>query len=173
MCTADRSLCTDDVCTDGLCAHPLRAGTVCDDQGLCTCDDDGLFCAGPVRCPLGGGLCTQLPPPCGEDDTCDEEHDVCVSPFGTATATATSSPTATAVTPGAPTPTATAIAQICGGDCNGDRMVAINELILGANVALGSRPLSACTAFDRNRNGSVEISELITGVGNALNGCRL
>ena len=206
-CTADRSLCTDDVCNDGVCTHPLRAGATCGGNE-CICDADGLFCTGPVRCPVGGGLCIQDPPPCGEDDTCDEEHDVCVSPFGTVTATATSSPTATSVTPGAPTPTATssptatgvtptvptptatasvtatsapgamtpsatptAMATTCVGDCNGDRMVAINELILGVNVALNSQPVTACAAFDGDRDGSVAINELVTGVRNALAGC--
>ena len=100
-CTADSSACTDDVCdAGGVCAHPLRAGTTCDDQGVCTCDHDGLFCTGPVRCGPGGGLCIVLPTPCAEDDTCDEENDVCVSPFGTVTPSATSSPSPSSTTPG-------------------------------------------------------------------------
>ena len=36
----------------------------------------------------------------------------------------------------------------CAGDCNGDGSVAINELILGVNIALGTSPLSACAAID-------------------------
>jgi len=59
----------------------------------------------------------------------------------------------------------------CVGDCDGTGMVAINELITGVNIALGSSPLSSCTAFDQNGDGMVGINELISGVNNALNGC--
>ena len=59
----------------------------------------------------------------------------------------------------------------CVGDCNGDGMVLINELVLGVNIALGSTPVSACPAFDANGNGMVLINELISGVNNALAGC--
>ena len=59
----------------------------------------------------------------------------------------------------------------CVGDCNGDGSVAINELITGVNIALGSSPASACPSFDVNGDGSVAINELITGVNNALGSC--
>ncbi|MEO8602384.1 MAG: hypothetical protein ABI629_07405 [bacterium] len=59
----------------------------------------------------------------------------------------------------------------CTGDCNGDKSVAINELITGVNIALGSQPVSACPSFDSNGDGSVAINELISAVNNALNGC--
>lgn len=59
----------------------------------------------------------------------------------------------------------------CVGDCNGDNMVEINELILGVNISLGSQPVSACPAFDCEHNGTVPINCLIQGVNNALNGC--
>jgi hypothetical protein len=58
----------------------------------------------------------------------------------------------------------------CVGDCDGDGMVAINELILGVNIALGLQPVSACPAFE-NAQGQVDIAQLIKGVNNALNGC--
>ena len=58
---------------------------------------------------------------------------------------------------------------ICAGDCGGDGVVAINELISGVNQALGSR--SQCTSFDSNHDGSVAINELVAAVANALNGC--
>jgi len=56
------------------------------------------------------------------------------------------------------------------GDCNGDRVVTIDELIHGVNIALGNLPLSACPVFDANGNGQVTIDELITAVRNALYG---
>jgi hypothetical protein len=58
----------------------------------------------------------------------------------------------------------------CVGDCNGDGMVSINELILGVNIALGLQPVTACPAF-QNAQGMVDIAQLIKGVNNALNGC--
>ena len=59
----------------------------------------------------------------------------------------------------------------CVGDCNGDGMVAINELITGVNIALGSAPVSDCEAMDANGDGMVGINELIAAVNNALSGC--
>ncbi len=58
----------------------------------------------------------------------------------------------------------------CVGDCNGDGNVAINELILGVNISLGSQDVSACTAMDGNSDGTVSISELITAVNISLAG---
>ncbi len=49
--------------------------------------------------------------------------------------------------------------------------VAINELITGVNIALGSGPLSSCPSFDVNGDEMVEINELISAVNNALTGC--
>ncbi|MBX3027371.1 hypothetical protein KF840_20930 [bacterium] len=59
----------------------------------------------------------------------------------------------------------------CPGDCDGNRTVAINELIVGVNIALGSASIDACRAFDSNGDGAVAINELITGVNAALGGC--
>ena len=59
----------------------------------------------------------------------------------------------------------------CVGDCNGNGMVQINELILGVNIALGTFPISMCPSFDCQNNGTVPINCLIQGVNNALNGC--
>ena len=59
----------------------------------------------------------------------------------------------------------------CTGDCNGNGAVSISELIVGVNIALSTRPIGACTAFDRDANGIVSIAELVAAVNNALNGC--
>jgi hypothetical protein len=167
-CTPDQSLCTDDICNaGGECAHPPRADASCD-ANECVCDDDGLFCNGLVRCANGGGLCVRLPAPCAEDDTCDEDRDLCLSPEGTPRATATPTEAAT----GAPaTPTATPPAAGCPGDCDNDRMVVISELVLGVNIALDLQPTSECPAFDGNGDGSVAINELIAAVTATLVGC--
>jgi hypothetical protein len=64
----------------------------------------------------------------------------------------------------------TVIVQInIPGDCNGDGVVTIDELILGVNIALGNLPLTDCPAFDTNRDGMVSIDELIAAVNAALN----
>ena len=59
----------------------------------------------------------------------------------------------------------------CVGDCNGDGMVAINELILGVSIDLGELPLEACASFDDNGDGVVALNELILAVNGALSGC--
>jgi len=65
-----------------------------------------------------------------------------------------------------------AAAQTCVGDCADIGLVRINDLIIGVNIALGLQPTTACPAF-QNDQGQVDIAQLIKGVGNALNGCRL
>lgn len=62
-------------------------------------------------------------------------------------------------------------AQECVGDCGADGSVEINELILGVNIALGSRAIDACPEFDCEDTGTVPISCLIQAVGNSLSGC--
>jgi cysteine-rich repeat protein len=59
----------------------------------------------------------------------------------------------------------------CTGDCDGNDTVAINELIIGVNIALGAAPVTTCPPFDVNSSGSVEINELVAAVNNALAGC--
>ena len=62
-------------------------------------------------------------------------------------------------------------AQDCVGDCNGDREVQLNELILGVNLALGSAGETPCDAFDSDENGAVSVDELLLGVRSALLSC--
>jgi len=59
----------------------------------------------------------------------------------------------------------------CIGDCNGDRQVAVNELIEMVNIALGAADISTCTAGDANGDGTIEVNEIVLAVSNALNGC--
>lgn len=62
-------------------------------------------------------------------------------------------------------------AQPCTGDCNGDGGVAVDEIIVGVNMALSLLPLTDCQTFDRNGSSDVQIDELITAVDLALRGC--
>lgn len=61
-------------------------------------------------------------------------------------------------------------AQDCVGDCNGQGIVTVSEVILGVNISLGVQPATACEAF-ANADGVVTISQLVQAVNNALNGC--
>ena len=91
----------------------------------------------------------------------------------TAPPTRTVTPTATPLTSGTPTatPSTTGTPGRCVGDCDGNGMVSITELIRGVNIALGSTAVATCPAFDLDGNGQVSINELIAAVNSALNGC--
>lgn len=60
---------------------------------------------------------------------------------------------------------------ICGGDCNGDNAVTINELIHGINILLGNTSLAGCPAADFNGSASVTVDESVAATGNAHQGC--
>jgi hypothetical protein len=59
----------------------------------------------------------------------------------------------------------------CGGDCNGDGRVTVDEIVLAINIALGRTPLSSCPAADANNDNTLSIDELTGAVGHALNDC--
>ncbi len=58
----------------------------------------------------------------------------------------------------------------CTGDCDGNGRVVVNELVLGVNIALDVRSLSACPAF-ASAAGMLDVAQLIKGVNNSLHGC--
>jgi hypothetical protein len=62
-------------------------------------------------------------------------------------------------------------AATCHGDCNADGEVAVNELIVAVNIALGGGAIDECTAVDANVDGEVAIAEIIGAVNAALFGC--
>lgn len=60
----------------------------------------------------------------------------------------------------------------CIGDCNGDGIVTIDEIVRGVDMALGGAAVEQCPAFDCNRSGlGVFINCVVVAVRNALNGC--
>lgn len=138
------------------------------------CADDDLFCNGDGRC-TAEGVCQPLGSPCEGCAVCDEVNDVCLACEGTATPTATSDVTGTpAATETAATPTEAATRTPggpCAGDCSGNGIVVINELISGVLIALQQRALDTCPILDSTGDGTVSIGELIQAVNNALNGC--
>jgi hypothetical protein len=64
-----------------------------------------------------------------------------------------------------------AAAQSCVADCDGDREVAVNELISCVNLAIDPLLATPCAACDPSGDDQVGINELIAGVNNALSGC--
>jgi Trypsin len=70
----------------------------------------------------------------------------------------------------APTPTPVPLVP-CIGDCNRNRVVTTNELLLMINVALGKFPSAYCLEGDANADGVITVDELVRAVGAALRGC--
>ena len=59
----------------------------------------------------------------------------------------------------------------CVGDCNGDGRVAIDEILVGVNEALGLVAADQCPQFDVDADAHVAINELLGAVRGALDGC--
>jgi hypothetical protein len=59
----------------------------------------------------------------------------------------------------------------CVGDCSGNGMVTVDEIVLGVNILLDARPLNRCPSFDTDGSSSVTVDELIRSVNDALTGC--
>jgi hypothetical protein len=65
-----------------------------------------------------------------------------------------------------------AASAACIGDCPpSDGQVAVNELVLGVSIALGSAGLDTCPGFDADDSGTVAVDELVSAVNNAQLGC--
>ena len=61
--------------------------------------------------------------------------------------------------------------QSCIGDCDGNRAVAVNELIRCVTIVLGSAELETCPVCDGDGDGDVTINDLIAAVAAALGDC--
>jgi len=59
----------------------------------------------------------------------------------------------------------------CPADCDGNRVVSVEELIRVAGIASGRVALDSCEAADSNADHIVSIDELVDAVANALGGC--
>jgi Tol biopolymer transport system component len=85
------------------------------------------------------------------------------TPVPTATATATATDT-----PGMPA---------CVGDCDGDGVVTVADLVRMVNIALGLQPIcpndmtGGCLAGDANCDCEITVDEIIRAVQNSLQGC--
>jgi hypothetical protein len=59
----------------------------------------------------------------------------------------------------------------CAGNCNHDRAVTADEVLLGVNIALGNAFATAWRAADADGDRKVSISELVAAVRLATEGC--
>ena len=69
----------------------------------------------------------------------------------TATPTQTATPTTVVTSDMTPSATPTATPLFCVGDCDGDGMVSIADLIAGVNIALGTQPVEQLPRLRRQR----------------------
>lgn len=79
-----------------------------------------------------------------------------------------SAPTPTPTSTPSPTPSPT---PLCAGDCNGDGIVTIDELVTLVAIALDVRRPADCLAGDRDGNNTITIEEIVAAVARALVGC--
>ena len=66
---------------------------------------------------------------------------------------------------------ASAHGALCRGDCNGDGLVGINELVRAVTIASGEGAYRSCPPVDAGGDGEVTIDDLIGAVGVALTAC--
>ncbi len=66
---------------------------------------------------------------------------------------------------------AAAASAQCPGDCNGDGVVRIDEMVQGVRIALGDASLDVCPLFDASGDGAGRIEELVAPANSALSGC--
>jgi hypothetical protein len=59
----------------------------------------------------------------------------------------------------------------CAGDCDGNGVVTIDELIRAVRIALGEAPVATCAAVDVDGDRALAIEELLGSVARALDGC--
>lgn len=62
-------------------------------------------------------------------------------------------------------------AGTCGGDCDADGEVTVDEIVTGVAIALGTRALDECVSFDEGGDGEVTVDELLRAIQAALTGC--
>lgn len=165
FCLPSAKVCPDtdgNPCTDG-CNFETGQCQVSANQCIPTCEqcDPGTGACLPAN--VGGG--------CDDFNVCTPQSS-CQSMFGRTFCLGgvPTGPTATpTVIPG--TPTVVPTVGACIGDCDDNGVVAVNELVVGVNILLGSANISQCSDFDRNSSNAVEVNELVGGVNSLLNGC--
>jgi hypothetical protein len=64
-------------------------------------------------------------------------------------------------------------ASLCPGDCDGNGVVSVDEVLRQIGISLGGVPVSSCPAGDANGNGVITIDEVLATVNAALGGCSI
>ena len=59
----------------------------------------------------------------------------------------------------------------CVGDCGGDRLVTVDEVLKMVNIALGNAAVGACAPGNPNGDNQITVDEILTALDNALKGC--
>jgi hypothetical protein len=132
--------------------HNCSGGGPCvGTQKLCIGGDAiGLSCLRDEQCP--GSVCQSTGAVCDGGDfnglACIDDNDcrggACVGPV---------------------------VATPCIGDCDGNGVVTVDELITMVNVALGGALVSACPIGDADGSGVITVDEIIEAVNFALSSC--
>ena len=63
------------------------------------------------------------------------------------------------------------VAQTCAGDCNGDGQVSVDEMIVAANVVLGTLDVRACPGIASGSDGAARIDDAVAAVRGSLGQC--
>lgn len=160
------------------CHAPLRPDAPLDHHALSL---DRLFAAdgdGTLLTGVGGAGATLVVDAEAPSPTASATPTPTAAASATPTRTATAAISATRAASPSPATTATATpvasrtasASRCAGDCDGDGMVTIGELVQAVAIATGA-PLDTCPGLDADGDGAIEIGELVGAVTHALAGC--
>jgi hypothetical protein len=120
---------------------------------------------------FGAGNSVNLNGQSSGDRSSATTFDIIVVAANPPTPTATPAPIATVPPLPSRTSARTNGPGVCGGDCDGDGTVTVNELVTGVDMALGTLALDVCPGFDTNGDLMVEVDELVAAVDHALSGC--
>lgn len=64
-----------------------------------------------------------------------------------------------------------AVPQMCQGDCNGDGVITVDEVLQAVDIALGRQAVNTCIAADGDDDGQISVDEILGAVNTALSGC--
>lgn len=92
------------------------------------------------------------------------------SPTRTVTPTPSSTPTPPPTRTRRPTGTP-AGPQLCVGDCDGDHVVRVDEILRGIDILLGRLSPAVCTRLDRDGGGQATLDEVVQAVAASLYSC--
>lgn len=148
------TFCLDRTCCAASTCPPGQLCNIAGEEGMCTGPAPlGNPCVDPAQCE--SRVCT-------DGDCCD----VAVCAVGQACDVPGRAGHCNPVT----TPTPGSCGS-CVGDCNGNCVVTVDELIIMVNIALDDNGTARCVAGDVSGDGHITINEIIVAVVNALTEC--